>query len=59
MENSIYPKTGAEVARKRRELAPKPLDAFKAFSASVFADLNKSLVSWSLAFRAFVLPCPL
>lgn len=37
MDNAIYPHAGAEVARKRRELAPKPLDAFKAFSVSVFA----------------------
>ena len=38
MDNPIYPHAGAEVARKRRELAPRPLDAFMAFSASVFAE---------------------
>jgi len=30
MDSSIYPHAGAEVARKRRELAPKPL-AFRVF----------------------------
>jgi len=38
MEHSIYPQASAELARKRRELAPATLDAFKAFSAQVFAD---------------------
>lgn len=38
MDDPLYPHAGAEVARKRRELAPKPLEAFKAFSASVFAE---------------------
>lgn len=34
----MYPPSSVEAARKRRELAPKPLEAFKAFSAAVFAD---------------------
>lgn len=60
MDNSIYPKTGAEVARKRRELAPNPLDAFKAFSASVFADgvlpgKTKQLIAVAVAH---VTQCP-
>ena len=38
MEGSLYPQAGADIARKRRELAPKPLEAFRAFSAAVFAD---------------------
>lgn len=38
MDESLYPHASADIARKRRELAPKPLEAFKAFSASVFAD---------------------
>ncbi|MDE1898462.1 MAG: carboxymuconolactone decarboxylase family protein [Xanthomonadaceae bacterium] len=38
MEHAIYPQASAELARKRRELAPATLDAFKAFSAQVFAD---------------------
>ena len=38
MDESLYPHVGADIARKRRELAPKPMEAFRAFSASVFAD---------------------
>ena len=38
MKHAIYPQASAELARKRRELAPATLDAFKAFSAQVFAD---------------------
>jgi len=37
MNQPIYPESTAELARKRRELAPGPLQAFKAFSAAVFA----------------------
>ena len=50
MDEPLYPHAGAEVARKRRELAPGPLDAFKAFSASVFADGaldGKTTCGWS------------
>lgn len=38
MADSMYPKSSAELARKRRELAPEQAEAFKAFSESVFAD---------------------
>lgn len=38
MSHDLYPSSNAEIARKRRELAPKPLEAFRAFSAAVFAD---------------------
>jgi len=38
MNTPLYPETSADLARKRRELAPAPLQAFKAFSAAVFAD---------------------
>ena len=60
MDNPIYPHAGAEVARKRRELAPKPLDAFKAFSASVFAEgalpgKTKQLIAVAVAH---VTQCP-
>src|SRR5690625_4060279 len=37
MSESIFPKSTVELARKRRELAPKQAEAFKAFSDSVFA----------------------
>lgn len=33
----MYPHPSAELARKRSELAPDPLNAFKAFSKAVFA----------------------
>ncbi|WP_433706596.1 carboxymuconolactone decarboxylase family protein [Paraburkholderia sacchari] len=38
MENSMHPQSGPEIARRRRELAPDVLAAFRAFSTSVFAD---------------------
>ncbi len=38
VSESIYPQASAELARKRRELAPEILDAFEAFSRRVFAD---------------------
>ena len=60
MDDPLYPNAGAEVARKRRELAPKPLEAFKAFSASVFADgalpsKTKQLIAVAVAH---VTQCP-
>lgn len=38
MDQSMYPQASLDIARKRRELAPAPLEAFKAFSAAVFAE---------------------
>ncbi|HXE21900.1 MAG TPA: carboxymuconolactone decarboxylase family protein [Rhodoferax sp.] len=60
MDTSLYPASSAEIARKRRELAPKPLEAFKAFSASVFADgalpgKTKQLIAVAVAH---VTQCP-
>lgn len=60
MENSMYPQPSSELGKKRRELAPKPLDAFKAFSASVFADgalpnVTKQLIAVAVAH---VTQCP-
>ena len=54
MESSMYPPSTAELARKRRELAPEPLQAFKAFSAAVFADgalpnVTKQLIAVAVA----------
>ena len=38
MDHAIYPKFGdADIARKRRELAPKQLEGFRAFSARASA----------------------
>ena len=60
MDKSLYPESGADIARKRRELAPKPLEAFKAFSAAVFADAalpgkTKQLIAVAVAH---VTQCP-
>ena len=37
-EHRMYPKADADIARKRRELAPKQMEAFRAFSAACFAE---------------------
>lgn len=38
MTEPLYPQATPALARKRRELAPDPLQAFKAFSSAVFAE---------------------
>ena len=38
MNHRMYPQADADMARKRRELAPKQLEAFRAFSAASFAE---------------------
>lgn len=60
MDESLYPHAGPEIARKRRELAPQPLEAFKAFSASVFADgaLNGKTKQLIAVAVAHVTQCP-
>ena len=60
MENSMYPQPGPELARRRRELAPEALTAFRAFSSSVFADgalpaKTKQLIAVAVAH---VTQCP-
>jgi AhpD family alkylhydroperoxidase len=60
MDKPLYPDASVEAQRKRRELAPKPLEAFKAFSASVFADgalqgKTKQLIAVAVAH---VTQCP-
>lgn len=60
MDESLYPHVGADIARKRRELAPEPLNAFKTFSAAVFADgalpsKTKQLIAVAVAH---VTQCP-
>jgi AhpD family alkylhydroperoxidase len=60
MDANMYPHSTAEIARKRSELAPEPLNAFKAFSAAVFADgalpkLTKQLIAVAVAH---VTQCP-
>jgi len=60
MEHPLYPEASPQIARKRRELAPKPLEAFRAFSAAVFADgalpaKTKQLIAVAVAH---VTQCP-
>jgi AhpD family alkylhydroperoxidase len=60
MESPMHPPSSGELARKRRELAPEPLRAFKAFSAAVFADgalpnVTKQLIAVAVAH---VTQCP-
>lgn len=38
MPDTMYPSPSAEIAKKRRELAPKPEEAFRQFNREVFAD---------------------
>jgi len=60
MDTPMYPQSSVEIARKRRELAPRPLEAFRAFSAAVFADgalpaRTKQLIAVAVAH---VTQCP-
>ena len=60
MTHPLYPESSADIARKRRQLAPKTLDAFKAFSAQVFAEgalsaQSKQLIAIAVAH---VTQCP-
>lgn len=54
MDSSMYPHANADLSRKRRELAPKQLEAFRAFSSAVFADgalpnVTKQLIAVAVA----------
>lgn len=60
MDHPMYPHATPELARKRRELAPEPLKAFKAFTAAVFAEgalpsVTKQLIAVAVAH---VTQCP-
>ncbi|HET9835560.1 MAG TPA: carboxymuconolactone decarboxylase family protein [Rhodanobacteraceae bacterium] len=60
MSESLYPQSTPALARKRHELAPEPLKAFKAFSTAVFADgalpaVTKQLIAVAVAH---VTQCP-
>ncbi len=60
MDHPFYPQSTPDIARKRAELAPAPLDAFKAFSAAVFAEgalptVTKQLIAVAVAH---VTQCP-
>jgi AhpD family alkylhydroperoxidase len=54
MDDSMYPLPDAEIAARRKELAPATLAAFKAFSEAVFAEgalsaKTKQLISVAVA----------
>jgi AhpD family alkylhydroperoxidase len=56
----MYPSATADIAEQRKTLAPKPAEAFKAFSRSVFADgaltvRTKQLIAVAVAH---VTQCP-
>jgi AhpD family alkylhydroperoxidase len=60
MEQQMYPVASRELAQKRKELAPEPLAAFRAFSETVFADgalpsKTKELIAVAVAH---VTQCP-
>ena len=59
-QEQVYPPTTKELAAQRKRLAPKPAEAFKAFSQSVFADgalpaKTKQLIAVAVAH---VTQCP-
>jgi AhpD family alkylhydroperoxidase len=59
-QEQIYPPPTRELAEQRQRLAPKPAEAFKAFSQSVFADgalpaKTKQLIAVAVAH---VTQCP-
>ena len=60
MSEPLYPTATRELAEQRKRLAPKPAEAFKAFSQSVFADgalpaKTKQLIAVAVAH---VTQCP-
>src|SRR5690242_21317233 len=59
-QEQVYPPTTKEIAARRKSLAPKPAEAFKAFSHSVFAEgaipaKTKQLIAVAVAH---VTQCP-
>jgi AhpD family alkylhydroperoxidase len=59
-QEQIYPEATRELAERRKTLAPKPAEAFKEFSRSVFADgalpaKTKQLIAVAVAH---VTQCP-
>lgn len=54
MDRSMYPQATADIAQKRHQLAPAPLEAFQNFSRAVFADgalpaVTKQLIAVAVA----------
>ncbi len=60
MDDSMYPPMTRDIAKQRTELAPEPMAAFKAFSASVFAEgaLSKKHKQLIAVAVAHVTQCP-
>ncbi|HQQ69629.1 MAG TPA: carboxymuconolactone decarboxylase family protein [Alicycliphilus sp.] len=60
MGQSMYPASSVDIARKRRELAPKQLEAFRAFSAAAFApgELDVKTKELIAVAVAHVTQCP-
>ncbi|MCG3181825.1 MAG: hypothetical protein BIFFINMI_04260 [Phycisphaerae bacterium] len=59
-QEQLYPPVSRELSQQRRQLAPKPAEAFKAFSLSVFAEgvlpaKTKQLIAVAVAH---VTQCP-
>ena len=59
-QEEIYPPATRELAEQRQRLAPKPAEAFKAFSQSVFADgaLSAKTKQLIAVAAAHVTQCP-
>ena len=60
MDQTLYLPSSADIARKRKELAPQPLATFQAFSKALFADgglpsRTKQLIAVAVAH---VTQCP-
>lgn len=54
MDHPLFPEASADIARKRKELAPTQLQAFQDFSRAVFADgalpgVTKQLIAVAVA----------
>ena len=54
MDHAMYPQSTPDIAAKRKQLAPAPLEAFHAFSKAVFADgtlpaVTKQLIAVAVA----------
>ncbi|KAA0912054.1 carboxymuconolactone decarboxylase family protein [Pusillimonas sp. ANT_WB101] len=60
MDNPMYPAASRDLSRQRHELAPETSDAFKAFSAAVFADgeIDKKTKQLIAVAVAHVTQCP-
>ena len=59
-DHPMYPESSRDIAKKRRELAPKQMEAFAAFSNAVFADgaLSKKTKQLIAVAVAHTTQCP-